>query len=32
MEFSRYLPVPQSTAEELLAKGAAKKAAEAGKK
>ncbi|HET7754815.1 MAG TPA: elongation factor G [Anaeromyxobacteraceae bacterium] len=32
MEFSRYLPVPAATAEELMAKAAGKKAAEAGKK
>ncbi len=32
MEFSRYLPVPAAMAEELMAKAAGKKAAEAGKK
>ncbi|GEJ57726.1 elongation factor G [Anaeromyxobacter diazotrophicus] len=32
MEFSRYLPVPTAMAEELMAKAAGKKAAEAGKK
>jgi elongation factor G len=32
MEFSRYLPVPASTSEELMAKAAGKKAAEGGKK
>jgi elongation factor G len=32
MEFSRYLPVPAATAEELMTKAAGKKAAEAGKK
>jgi elongation factor G len=32
MEFSRYLPVPAATAEELIAKGQKEKAAAAGKK